>query len=111
MDPHTRGCCGPTDDAAALAAARTTAPGAWASTREGISVLDVTGSARDMSVTLVGPVANQMFDDLEAELRLTLPRSMITIQWVSGGLLVNAIPTPPQGSEVNSGTPTATKPR
>lgn len=110
---RTPEAAGPTDDAAALVAARTTA-GAWASTRAGIAVLDVTGSAKSMSVTLVAHDEPDV-RDLEAELRLTLPRSMITIQWVSGGLLVNAIPTPmftpPPKSGVTSSTPTVTKPR
>jgi uncharacterized hydrophobic protein (TIGR00271 family) len=110
---HTPEPAGQSDDAAALAAARTTA-GAWASTRDGISVLDVTGSARAISVTLVAHDEPDV-RDLEAELRMTLPRSMITIQWVSGGLLVDAIPTPtftpPPNPGVASSTPTATKPR
>ncbi|MCX2934500.1 DUF389 domain-containing protein [Mycobacterium sp. CVI_P3] len=88
---------GPTDDETALAAARSTAT-SWAASRPDTAVLGVTGSAREVTVTLIGREAPDVVE-LEADLRTTLPQAMITIQWVSGGLLVSAIPTP---------TPTAT---
>ena len=82
---------GPTDDETALAAARTNAAN-WAASRPGVAVLEVAGSAKAVSVTLIGDEKPDV-SELEAELRTTLPKAIITIQWVSGGLLVNAVPT------------------
>jgi len=98
---------GPTDEESALAAARTTAA-AWASTSKDVEVLNVTGSAHSVSVTLIGRTEPDA-STLEADLRTALPQATITIQWVSGGLLVNATPTPtPTSTPSPTPSPTAT---
>ncbi len=81
---------GPSDDETALAAARTNAA-SWAATRPGAAVLSVTGSAKEVTVTLIGRDQPDVAA-LEEALRASLPEAMITIQWVSGGRLVSAIP-------------------
>ena len=84
---------GPSDDETALAAARTNAT-SWAASRPDAALLSVTGSAKEITVTLIGRDQPDVAE-LEADLRATLPRAIITIQWVSGGQLVNAVPPPP----------------
>jgi uncharacterized hydrophobic protein (TIGR00271 family) len=100
---------GPTDDENALAAARTNATN-WAASRPGAAVLSVTGSAKAVTVTLIG---NDQPDvaELEKDLRATLPRAMITIQWVSGGQLVKAVPPPPGPKADPGGGAAITPPR
>lgn len=98
---------GPTDDETALAAARTTAI-SWAATRPDVAILDVTGSVREVTVTVIGRNSPEV-GDLEADLRTTLPQAMITIQWVSGGQLVTVVPTPaprPPATPGKSAAPT-----
>ncbi|WP_293359701.1 DUF389 domain-containing protein [Mycolicibacterium sp.] len=84
---------GPSDDETALAAARTNAT-SWAASRPEAAVLSVTGTAKEITVTLIGRDQPDVAE-LEADLRATLPQAIITIQWVSGGQLVNAVPPPP----------------
>lgn len=81
---------GPSDDETALAAARTNAT-SWAASRPDAAVLSVTGSAKAITVTLIGRDQPDVAA-LQAALRATLPNAVITIQWVSGGQLVNAVP-------------------
>ncbi len=87
---------GPSDDETALAAARTNAT-SWAASRPDAAVLAVNGSAKEITVTLIGREQPDVAE-LETDLRTTLPHAMITIQWVSGGMLVNAVPPPPPPS-------------
>lgn len=84
---------GPSDDETALAAARTSVT-SWAASRPGVALLSVTGSGKEVTVTLIGRDQPDVAE-LEHDLRATLPRAMVTIQWVSGGQLVNAVPPPP----------------
>lgn len=82
-----------TDDTdAALDAARATAA-AWASKRQDTAVLSTTGTASAITITLIGQTKPEI-DTLQADLQTALPQSTITIQWISGGVLVVAAPTP-----------------
>ena len=96
------------DDETALAAARTTAI-SWAATRPDVAILDVTGSVREVTVTVIGRDSPEV-GDLEADLRTTLPQAMITIQWVSGGQLVTVVPTPAPRPPANRGESAAPTP-
>jgi uncharacterized hydrophobic protein (TIGR00271 family) len=98
---HTPGAIGADDTETAFATARATAA-AWASTRPDTAVLSITGSARAITLTLIGQTKPDV-GTLQADLRSALPQATITIQWVSGGLLIIATPTP-----TPTPTPTAT---
>ncbi|MCB1264040.1 MAG: DUF389 domain-containing protein [Mycobacterium sp.] len=99
---------GPSDDETALAAARTNAT-SWAASRPEAAVLSVTGSAKAITVTLIGRDQPDVAE-LEADLRATLPQAIITIQWVSGGQLVNALPPPPVSPTPSPGAAPTMKP-
>ena len=99
---------GPSDDETALAAARTNADN-WAASRPEAAVLSITGSAKAITVTLIGREQPDV-TELEADLRTTLPQAVITIQWVSGGMLVNAPPPPPPSPTAEPGATTAVRP-
>ncbi|ACC41470.1 DUF389 domain-containing protein [Mycobacterium marinum] len=77
---------------AALDTARTTAT-AWAAKRPDVAVLSTNGTASAITITLIGQTQPEV-DSLEADLQTALPQSTITIQWISGGVLVVATPTP-----------------
>lgn len=80
------------DTQTALDTARTTAT-AWAAKRQDIAVLNTTGTASAITITLIGQTEPET-DTLQADLQTALPQSTITIQWISGGVLVVATPTP-----------------
>jgi hypothetical protein len=82
---------GSDDTKTALATARETVT-AWASTKPDTAVLNVTGSAKAITVTLIGRTKPDI-GTLQTDLRTGVPRATITIQWVSGGLLVIDAPT------------------
>ncbi len=89
---HTPGATRSDDTRTALDAARATAT-AWASKRQDTAVLSTTGTASAITITLIGQTEPEI-DSLRAELQTALPQSTITIQWISGGVLVVATPTP-----------------
>ncbi|CAM4441792.1 putative hydrophobic domain protein [Mycobacterium basiliense] len=76
----------------ALDAAHATAA-AWAAKRPDTAVLSTTGTASAITITLIGQTKPEI-DTLQADLQTALPQSTITIQWISGGVLVVAPPTP-----------------
>lgn len=76
----------------ALDAVRSTA-GAWAAKRSDTSVLSISGTSSAVTVTLIGPTKPDT-EALQADLQTALPQTTITIQWISGGVLVVATPTP-----------------
>ncbi|OSC39563.1 DUF389 domain-containing protein [Mycobacterium decipiens] len=76
----------------ALDAARATAA-AWAAKRQDIAILSTTGTAAELTVTLLGQTEPEI-DTLRADLQAALPQTTITIQWLSGGVLEIAPPTP-----------------
>ena len=78
---------------------------AWASTRQGTAILSVTGSAKAITVTLVGQTKPDV-GTLQADLRTALPQATITVQWISGGLVVVDSPT-----STPTTTPPSTPPR
>ncbi len=96
---HTPGAGKSDDTETALNTARTTAA-AWASKRPDTAVLSTTGTAGAITITLIGQTKPEI-ETLQADLQTALPHSTITIQWISGGVLVVASPTP---------TPTPTPP-
>lgn len=89
---HTPAAIGSNDAEAASAAAHETAT-AWASTTPDTAVLSVVGSAKAITVSLVGQTKPDVAI-LAANLRTALPQATITIQWVSGGLLLTDTPPP-----------------
>ncbi len=86
------GAIGSNDTETALATARTTAA-TWASTKPETAVLSVTGSAKAITLTLIGKTKPDV-DSLQADVRTALPQATITIQWVPGDLLIIDTPTP-----------------
>ncbi len=76
----------------ALDTVRATAA-AWASTRPDTAVLSVTGSAKAITVTVIGHTKPDI-GTLQGDLRTALPQATIAIQWVPGDLLIIDTPTP-----------------
>ncbi|MFZ0832571.1 MAG: DUF389 domain-containing protein [Mycobacterium sp.] len=105
---HTPGAAGSNNTQTALGTVRTTAA-AWASTRPDTAVLSVTGSAEAITLTLIGNTTPEI-STLQTDLRTALPQATITIQWVSGSLLVSDTPTPtlmPRPTTDSATTPAA----
>ncbi|MEO8814149.1 MAG: DUF389 domain-containing protein [Mycobacterium sp.] len=89
---HTPEADGSDGGETAVGTARETAD-AWASTKQDTAVLSVAGSAEAVTVTLVGQ-AKPDVSTLQADLRTALPQATITVQWISGGLVVVDSPPP-----------------
>jgi hypothetical protein len=105
---HTPGASRSDDAQTALDAARTTAA-AWAAKRPDTTVLSTTGTAAAITITLIGQTQPEV-DTLRADLQTALPHSTITIQWISGGVLVVAPPMPtptPPPTKAAGSTPVA----
>ncbi|MCH9709468.1 MAG: DUF389 domain-containing protein [Actinomycetia bacterium] len=95
---YTPGSAEPDDIETALVAARETTA-AWSTTEPDTEVLSISGggAANEITVTLIGSGEPDV-STLQDELRTNLPQATITIQWVSGGLLISDSP------ETNTGT-------
>lgn len=109
---RTSGAIEPNGSEAALATARATAA-KWASSTTDIAILSITGSATAMTVTLIGQTKPNV-DALQTDLQTALPQTTITVQWVSGGLLVIATPastTTPASSPTSTTSPATAPPR
>ncbi|MCV7235064.1 DUF389 domain-containing protein [Mycobacterium branderi] len=109
---RTPGTVGSNGAQTALATARDTAA-KWASSKPGTTVLSVDGSATAITVTLIGQTQPDVAT-LQTDLQTALPQATITIQWVSGGLLVVAPPTPtpkPTGAPGPTTSPLTRPPR
>lgn len=107
---HTPATARTNDTETALAAARETAA-TWASTRPEIAVLGVVGDSKTITVTLIGQTQPEVpdVDALQADLRTALPQATITIQWVSGGLLVSDAPIPLVNADAQLSASTTTE--
>ncbi|ORV61361.1 hypothetical protein AWC06_12195 [Mycobacterium fragae] len=109
---RTPGTIGSNGGEAALTTARDTAD-KWASSRPGTTVLSVDGSSAAVTVTLIGQTQPDVVT-LRTDLQTALPQAAITIQWVSGGLLVVATPTStptPTAGPTPTTSPATTPPR
>ncbi len=100
---RTAAATDPEEGESALDTARATA-GEWVSDTPGTAVLSITGSATEVTVTLIGQEEPDV-TSLKAALRTALPLATITIQWVSGAM-VAVDPPPPAPTPGTGSAPT-----
>ncbi len=97
---RTAAATDPDEGESALDTARATAE-EWVSDTPGTAVLSITGSATEVAVTLIGQDEPDV-TSLKAALRTALPLATITIQWVSGAMVVVDPPPPAPTPETGS---------